>query len=150
MRNQEPLSIYIQHEALIWIQNKKSVNSAFVYGTELIKISIYTLFTKIYVNKLSYWYMLNCPKTASLMCSVPEIYAMHKNFNVYLLRPNDAYMHGELTIIVSDNGLLPGRHKAIIWTNTGILLVGPLRTNISEFLIAILKFSFTKMHFKVF
>ena len=30
----------------------------------------------------------------------------------------------KLTIIGSDNGLLPGRHQAIIWTNTGILLSG--------------------------
>ena len=28
---------------------------------------------------------------------------------------------GNLTIIASDNGLLPGQHQAIIWTNDGIL-----------------------------
>ena len=28
-----------------------------------------------------------------------------------------------LTIIGSDNGLSPGRRQAIIWTNTGILLM---------------------------
>ena len=33
---------------------------------------------------------------------------------------------GNLTIIGSDNGLSPGRRKAIIWTNDGILLIGPL------------------------
>ena len=32
------------------------------------------------------------------------------------------------TIIGSDNGLSPGRRQAIIWTNAGILLVGPLGT----------------------
>ena len=37
-----------------------------------------------------------------------------------------------LTIIGSDNGLSPGRRQAIIWTNAGILLIGPLRTNLSE------------------
>ena len=31
----------------------------------------------------------------------------------------------KLTIISSDNGLSPGRHQAIIWTNAGILLIGP-------------------------
>ena len=46
------------------------------------------------------------------------------------LRPSDAYMH-QLTIIGSDNGLLPGWHQAIIWTNAGILLIGPLVTNFS-------------------
>ena len=30
---------------------------------------------------------------------------------------------GELTIIGSDNGLSPGRHQTIIWTNAGILLI---------------------------
>ena len=39
---------------------------------------------------------------------------------------------GKLTIIGSDNGLSPGRHQAIIWTNAGILLSGPLGTNFSE------------------
>ena len=31
---------------------------------------------------------------------------------------------GKLTIIGSDNGLSPGRHQAIIWTNAGKLLIG--------------------------
>ena len=34
----------------------------------------------------------------------------------------------------SDNGLLPGRHQAIIWTNAGILLIWTLGTNFSEIL----------------
>ena len=38
----------------------------------------------------------------------------------------------KLTIIGSDNGLLPGRRQAIIWTNSGILLIGPLGTNFGE------------------
>ena len=38
----------------------------------------------------------------------------------------------KLTIIGSDNGLSPGRHQAIIWTNAGILLIEPLGTNFSE------------------
>ena len=40
-----------------------------------------------------------------------------------------------LTSIGSDNGLSPGRLQAIIWTNAGILLIGPLWTNFSEILI---------------
>ena len=44
---------------------------------------------------------------------------------------------GNLTSIVSDNGLLPGRHQAIIWTNAGILFSGPLGTNFSEIQIFI-------------
>ena len=55
----------------------------------------------------------------------------------------------KVTINVSDNGLLPGCRQAIIWTNAGILLIGPLRTNFSEILIGIEIFSFRKMHFKM-
>ena len=53
----------------------------------------------------------------------------------------------KLTIIdISDNGLSAGRRQAIIWTNAGILLIGPLGTNVSENLIEIYTFSFKKMH----
>ena len=55
----------------------------------------------------------------------------------------------KLTIIGSDNGLSPDRRQAIIWTNTGILLIGPLGTNFIEILIEILTFSFKKMHLKI-
>ena len=51
-----------------------------------------------------------------------------------------------MTIIGSDNGLSPDRHQAIIWTNDGILLIGPLGTNFNEILIKINTFSFKKMH----
>ena len=54
-----------------------------------------------------------------------------------------------LTITGSDNGLSPGRRQAIIWTNAGIVLIGPLGTNFSENLIDILTFSFRKMLLKV-
>ena len=50
------------------------------------------------------------------------------------------------TIIGSDNGLSPGRHQAIIWTNAGILLIRTLETNFNEILISIPTFSFKKMH----
>ena len=55
----------------------------------------------------------------------------------------------KLTIIGSDNGLSPGRRQAIIGTNTGILLIGPLVTKFSENLIRIQTFSFKKMHLKM-
>ena len=53
------------------------------------------------------------------------------------------------TIIVSDNGLSPGRLQAIIWTNDEILFIEPLGTNFSEILFQILAFSFKKMRLKV-
>ena len=55
----------------------------------------------------------------------------------------------KLTIIGSDNVLSPGRHQAIIRTNAGILLIGPLGTNFSEMLIKTLTFSLKKTHLKV-
>ena len=55
----------------------------------------------------------------------------------------------KLIIIGSDNGLSPGWRQAIIWTNDGILLIGPLGTNFIEISIKILTFSFTKIHLKV-
>ena len=54
-----------------------------------------------------------------------------------------------LTIIGSDNGLSPGRRQAIIRTNDGILLIGPLGTNFSEILIGIQTFSSKKIYLKM-
>ena len=56
---------------------------------------------------------------------------------------------GKLTIIGSDNGLSPERRQAIIWTNAGILLIGPLGTNFSYILIEIQIFSLKKIHLKM-
>ena len=56
---------------------------------------------------------------------------------------------GKLTIIGSGNSLSPGRRQAIIWTNAGILLIGPVGTNLSKIVIAIETFSFKKMHLKI-
>ena len=55
----------------------------------------------------------------------------------------------KLTIIGSDNGLSPERRQAIIWTNAGILLTGPLGTNFSEILIEIQTFSLKKIRLKM-
>ena len=54
-----------------------------------------------------------------------------------------------LTIIGSDNGLSPGQCQAIIWTNDGILLIGPAGTNFSEILIGVQTFSFKKTHLEM-
>ena len=59
------------------------------------------------------------------------------------LRPNDAYMRRKMTRISSDNGLAPEQRQAIIWTNTEILLIGPLGTNFSKISIEIQTFSWT-------
>ena len=51
----------------------------------------------------------------------------------------------KIIIIDSDNG----GHQAIIWTNAGILLIGPLGMNFSETLIEINTFLIEKMHLKM-
>ena len=56
---------------------------------------------------------------------------------------------GKLTIIGSDNGLSPDRRQAIIWTNGGTLLIGPLGTNFSEILIEIKTFALKKIRLKM-
>ena len=66
----------------------------------------------------------------------------------YILTHWGQVMHicvSKLTSIGSDDGLSPGRHQAIIWTNAGILLIGPQGTNFIESQA----FSFTKIHFKI-
>ena len=56
---------------------------------------------------------------------------------------------GKLAIIGSDNGLSPGRHQAIIWTNAGTLLLRSWGTNFSEMFIWNQIFLFKKMHLKM-
>ena len=55
----------------------------------------------------------------------------------------------KLISIGSDNGLSPGRRQAIIWTNAGILSIGPLGTNFSEIWIEVHTVSFKKIHLKM-
>ena len=86
----------------------------------------------------------------------------HKNYVCYLI-PGYGFVDtsltywgrltpisvSKLTIIGSDNGLSPGRRQAIIWTNAGILLIGPLGIHFNETSIKIHTFSFKKMHLKL-
>ena len=65
------------------------------------------------------------------------------------LRPSDAYMRQKLIMIGSDNGLSPGRCRAIIWISAGILLTGPLRTNLIDILIKTDAFSFKKIRLQM-
>ena len=53
------------------------------------------------------------------------------------------------TSIGSDNDLSPGRRQAIIWTNAGIFLIGPLGTSFSEIVIKMQTFSLRKMRLKM-
>ena len=54
-----------------------------------------------------------------------------------------------VTIIGTDNGLSPVRRQAIIGTKTGILVIGPLGTNVRENWFEIRTFSFKKIYFEM-
>ena len=54
-----------------------------------------------------------------------------------------------LTIIGSDNGLWPDWHQAIIETNSGRMLIGPLETNFNEILFEVRKFWYEKTNLKM-
>ena len=70
---------------------------------------------------------------------------IHATFTVNSLRPSV----GNLTIIGPENGLSPGRRQATIWTNAGILSIGPWEINSSEICIGIHTFPFKKIHLKM-
>ena len=57
--------------------------------------------------------------------------------------------HSQAIPVGSDNGSSPGWRQAIIWNNTGILLIQSLGPNFSEILSKIHTFSFMKMHWKM-
>ena len=58
------------------------------------------------------------------------------------------YVSGSRVSFGSGNGLAPGRHQAITWTNADLLSIRPLGTNFSEIQIKIQNFPFMKMHLK--
>ena len=64
-------------------------------------------------------------------------------------RVTHKYTASKLNIIGSDNGLSPGRHQAIIWTNAEILFIRTLGTNDSEILSEMHTFSFMKMQLEM-
>ena len=123
------------------------------------------------ISNISRWHMLEEISTVILRCSPKLLQQFHLSewqpyhhlkccsLSIsYLLIHQVTLTHrgrvthiciGKLTIIGSDNGLLPGRRQAIIWTNAGILLFGPLGSNFSEILIENDTFSFKKMHLKL-
>ena len=103
-----------------------------------------TNIVKIVKNKCHFFHVNNAHKQAMMFVYV--------RVSIYRLTHRGRATHiciSKLTIIGSDNGLSPDRRQAIIWTNAGLLLIGPLGTNFSEILIEILTFSFKKMRMKV-
>ena len=71
----------------------------------------------------------------TVLATVLEFHPMCRCTIVFQFHINHCLTHwgrvthiciGKLTNIDSDNGLSPERRQAIIWTNVGILLIGPL------------------------
>ena len=77
-----------------------------------------------------------CENDIGWMCSKEGIpYALNIKICSHKLTHWGRVTHicvSKLAIIGSDNGLSPGRRQAIIWTNAGIMVIGPLGTNFSE------------------
>ena len=79
-------------------------------------------------------------------------WTFHYHWTINVLTHWGWVMHtcvSDLTSIGSDNGLSADQCQAIIWTNTGILLNGPLETNFSGILIEIHTILSKKRHFKM-
>ena len=107
---------------------------------------------------LKWWICLNAIHE-TVMCMISQTQPFRGTTLVFnLLAPIALLTHwgrvthicvSKLTIISPDNGLSPGRRQTIIWTNAGILLIGPLGTSFSEILIEIHEFPFKKLHLKM-
>ena len=98
------------------------------------EISILSSYTNIEMDPSS----LVCTMCWYLVLVVLVIYTWESLSTITSLTHWGRVTHicvSDLTIIGSDNGLSPGRRQAIIWTNAGILLIGPSGTNLSEILI---------------
>ena len=83
----------------------------------------------------------------SLSCFTRDAYTRRQNQHTGWGRVTHICV-SKLTIIGSDNGFSLDRRQAITWTNAGILLTGPLGTNLSEIWSKIL--TFKKMRLKVY
>ena len=86
------------------------------------------------------------------MCKITSTYSRVQWLYLLLLTHWGRVTHiciNKLTIIGSYKGLSPGRRQAIVWTNAGILLIGPLGTNFTEILLEVHTFSLKKMHSKM-
>ena len=101
-------------------------------------------------------YIINLGRKISCDVSERHMYIViakfYKQYSLFPLTHWGRVTHTRVSKIISigsDNALAPGRRQAIIWTNAGILLSGPLGMNFCEILIEINTFSFKKMHLNI-
>ena len=93
------------------------------------------------------WELIAVEMSNTTIFKIPLFWVSHNVLTHW--GPETHICVSKLTIIGSDNGLLSDRRQAIIWTNDGILLIGPLGTNFNEILTAIHTFLLKKMHLKM-
>ena len=113
-----------------------------IYSLDVPEIHFLISFPVIYIQ---YFYMSKKPVVSGAVLIPPQ-------WGLLFLTHWGRVTHicvGNLTIIGSNNGLSPSRHRAIIWTNAGILSIGHFGINFSEIFIEILIFSLNKMHLKM-
>ena len=114
-------------------------------------IKTFSVLLVLYVTNLFlFWWFLCCYRKmllTKIICRWFEVpwdwYDVTVMIGGFLLTHWGRVTHicvGKPTIIGSDNGLSPDRRQAIIWTNGGILLIGPLVTYFSEILAGIQTF----------
>ena len=97
----------------------------------------------------TYWNGKSISTLLLLMClEASASLSEQENFLIHWGRVTHICV-SKIIIIGSHNGLSPGRRQAVIWTNDGISLIGPLQTSFSEIWIQINTFSFTKLHLKM-
>ena len=137
------LSIFFHHSVII---AKFDILILWLVLRNLVNLLTILNYVKCYHSRCGLWacslVSLQVLENGNVTCYIRRITLTHWG------RVSHIYV-GKLTVIGSDNGLSPGRRQAIIWNNAGILLIGPLGTNVSEILIEIYTFSFKKMHLKM-
>ena len=129
-----------------WPMNSRSTENATIWWRHHAKINVCKKCNIVFTYLEMGWHIShNMLNDAASYLIYPTEYALTHWGRVTHICVN------KLTIIGSDNGLSPDRRQAIIWTNAGILLIGPLGTKktFSEILQEILTFSFKKMRLKV-
>ena len=86
-----------------------------------------------------------------MACQMTTIFFQEKKFENFVCEVAAILLTHWIwvTSIGSGNGLSPGQCQVIIWTNAGILLIGPSGINFSEISIEIHTFSFKKIHWKM-
>ena len=141
LRNYDAIMIIFQ-KRICDTQQGYCISWIFIHF-ELIAFSIFQQYQKLHINNMLAFKVLYHSEKVTR-----EAVVLYFSYSTHWGRVTHICV-SKLTISGSDNGLSPGRHQAIIWTNAGILLIRSLRTNFNEMLIEILTFSFMKMRLKV-